>query len=152
GASAEAFMRRVEVGVAAGATARVCSPHKAFTLVELLVVIGIIAVLIGLLLPALNKARSSANRASCANNLRQIYMANRMYANANRDQIPLGHRKDLEQFSYQLWDIDHVAMQGVILYYGYLKNPNAWYCPGQVWPEHVYDSSINKWSLNPATG
>src|SRR5438477_10082287 len=70
--------------------------QRAFTLVELLVVIGVIAVLIAVLLPALSRARSAANRASCANNLRQVYFANRLYANANRDQIPLGHRNGLE--------------------------------------------------------
>ena len=60
----------------------------AFTLDELLVVIGIIAVLLALLLPAMNKARESARGVACGSNLRQIGIGLLMYANENRQRLP----------------------------------------------------------------
>ena len=93
------------------------SDKKAFTLVELLVVIGIIALLISILIPALSKARESANRIKCASNIRQIMQACIMYANSNKQGVYL--------WRYPAYD-DNLEP---LFLSGYLTDVNVIICP-----------------------
>ena len=96
-----------------------------FTLVELLVVIGIIAVLIAILLPALNKARESSNRTACASNLRTLGQAMMMYAQENRDRLPN---------STQPTGLGSSPDALVALNRDFVKSPKVFHCPSDTDP------------------
>jgi prepilin-type processing-associated H-X9-DG protein len=100
----------------------------AFTLVELLVVIGIIAVLIGILLPALSRAREQSRRTACLSNLRTVGQGMLMYANAHRDRLP--NRNPLGT-AYDWAAVNAVL---VALNRDYVRGPGTFHCPGDVDP------------------
>jgi prepilin-type N-terminal cleavage/methylation domain-containing protein/prepilin-type processing-associated H-X9-DG protein len=122
-------------------------PLRGFTLVELLVVIGIIAVLIGILLPALTKARESAKRTACLSNLRQVHLAFALYAGNYKDQVPLGYRAGNKQFNSMIYSF---TTQKIVLF-GWLYNerlmrePRVFYCPSENDPRSQLETAANPW-------
>ena len=94
--------------------------HSAFTLIELLTVIGIIAILTAIMMPALSKARESARRVACRGNLHGIGLGFRMYLDDNRDTMPnAAQMPSLEQ--------DKPAIATALS--SYLDNQKVFCCP-----------------------
>ncbi|HEV2295941.1 MAG TPA: type II secretion system protein [Tepidisphaeraceae bacterium] len=126
-------------------------PNRAsgFTLVELLVVIGVVAILIALLLPALTKAQEAARRASCLSNLRQVHQAFAIYALENKDQVPLGHRSVSKQFNSMVYSATtpggRWVLFGLLCEPKYLRNPAVLYCPSENNPKFMYQTEANPW-------
>jgi prepilin-type N-terminal cleavage/methylation domain-containing protein/prepilin-type processing-associated H-X9-DG protein len=113
--------------------------RHAFTLVELLVVIGIIAVLVGILLPVLSKARESAIAIQCMSNLRQIAVADQMYVNQYRWHMPGWWEYDHAYTAYnKYWagipefrkTLNMPVLDPTWVYSCYVTK--KWYCPNAV--------------------
>lgn len=125
---------------------RCVGPRYAFTLVELLVVISIIALLISILLPALSRAREAANRLACMSNLRQVSQALHIYASEHDGRAPLGYINTDKYASSILWHRSKFyTLFGRLYLEGIYTDPKPYYCPNELDPRWQYNTSENRW-------
>lgn len=125
-----------------------CPLHgRGFTLIELLVVISVIALLIGILLPALGAARNSARDLQCQSNLRTIHQTLHAYATDNDQQIPIGYRGGRKQWNTMVYSgtSDRFVLYGRLLVGDYMDGPEAFYCPAETAAGQSFNTAENPW-------
>lgn len=125
--------------------------HCGFTVVELLVVIGIITLLMAVLLPALNRAREAARRVNCLSNLRQVHLTLTLYAQANHDLVPIGFRGNHCQWNSMIYSstAGRLVEFGMIYAAGYMRDPRVFFCPSETDGQEILNSGQNPWPPGP---
>jgi prepilin-type N-terminal cleavage/methylation domain-containing protein len=114
--------------------------RKGFTLVELLVVIGIIALLIAMLMPALQRARDQANRTQCMSNMRQLTIAYLQYSTENKFRLMSSNTGEPDTFADWIGEPNTLAAIEAGRLWPYVKNHAVYRCPA--------DTSFHLWTYS----
>jgi prepilin-type N-terminal cleavage/methylation domain-containing protein/prepilin-type processing-associated H-X9-DG protein len=139
------------------------SRQRGFTLIELLVVIAIIAILAGLLLPALSRAKVEARTIACSNNLKQLQLCWQMYTHDNDDVMPPNNfvydvqmggsnmtlGEDLSSWCQSLAPLDtNVISAQISLLFNYNQAPAIYHCPADYSTVQGYPTMLRNRSYN----
>ncbi|MEM8875387.1 MAG: type II secretion system protein [Planctomycetota bacterium] len=121
--------------------------RAAFSLVELLVVIGIIAILVATLIPIVGKARETARRANCLSNQRQVHYAFALYAHENDDRVPIGYRrtKQLNSMIYSV-SAEQFVLMGKLYPAGLMDQGSIFFCPSEANEQFTFATNDEPWT------
>ena len=123
--------------------------RPAFTLVELLVVISIIAVLAALIMAAVARGREQAHRATCLSNLRQTHTLLMRFAADNDGALPIGYRLGKKQFNTTIYSGsgNKYVLLGRLVTAGLVTDPGVLFCPSEHDTTQAYNTRDNPWQV-----
>jgi prepilin-type N-terminal cleavage/methylation domain-containing protein len=119
----------------------------AFTLLELLIVVAIVAVLAALTMGVLSRGRETSNRANCLSNLRALHTSATRFATDNNGALPIGYRLAKKQFNTTLYSgsSNKWVLLGLLVEADLIQDPRILFCPSETDPTQAFQTPANPW-------
>lgn len=120
---------------------------RAFSLIELVIVIAIIGILASLLLPALGKSKEKARRGACISNQRQLGLVFQTFANDHEGEIPIGYRGGRKQWNAMVYSgtVNQFVLFGRLYLEKFLDEPRILFCPAEQAEAQSFNTPQNPW-------